>query len=69
QFTDDGALVWDLHGFRERHTVLVNGRPRPYFEVAARKYRLRLVNTSNERVFSLRLGEDEEFTHIGTDGG
>ncbi|WP_019358454.1 multicopper oxidase family protein [Streptomyces sp. AA1529] len=69
QFADDGALVWDLHGFRERHTVLVNGRPRPYFEVAARKYRLRLVNTSNERVFSLRLGEDEEFTHIGTDGG
>ncbi|MBO8188116.1 multicopper oxidase family protein [Streptomyces spirodelae] len=69
KFHDNGRLDWDLHGFDDRHTVLVNGRPRPYFEVAARKYRLRLVNTANERPFVLRLGDGEEFTHIGTDGG
>ncbi|MEU0396581.1 multicopper oxidase domain-containing protein [Streptomyces sp. NPDC006208] len=66
---DDGTLVYDLHGFQDRPTFLVNGSPRPYFEVAARKYRFRLLNTSNERAFVLRLGEGEEFTHIATDGG
>ncbi|MBO8192094.1 multicopper oxidase domain-containing protein [Streptomyces oryzae] len=69
KFQGDGRLDWDLHGFDERHTILVNGRPRPYFEVAARKYRLRLVNTANERPFLLQLGDGEEFTHIATDGG
>ncbi|MGI5351725.1 multicopper oxidase family protein [Streptomyces sp. CA-250714] len=71
EFEENGALVWDMHDFEGRHTVLVNGRPRPYFEVAARKYRLRLINTSNERLFLLQLGEGEgeEFTHIATDGG
>ncbi|WP_327327159.1 multicopper oxidase family protein [Streptomyces sp. NBC_01210] len=66
---DNGTLVYDLHGFQERPTFLVNGSPRPYFRVAARKYRFRLVNTSNERAFVLRLGEGDEFTHIATDGG
>ncbi|MEW2455996.1 multicopper oxidase family protein [Streptomyces albus] len=69
RFADDGTLVWDAHGFEDRHTVLVDGRPRPYFEVAARRYRLRLINTSNERLFELVLGDGEEFTHIGSDGG
>ncbi|WP_326691110.1 multicopper oxidase domain-containing protein [Streptomyces sp. NBC_01795] len=69
KFGENGALDWDLHDFEGRHTLLVNGSPRPYFEVAARKYRLRLVNTSNERLFLLQLGDGEEFTHIGTDGG
>ncbi|GAA2598366.1 multicopper oxidase family protein [Streptomyces axinellae] len=69
KFGADGTLEWDLHDFEGRHTLLVNGSPRPYFEVAARKYRLRLVNTSNERPFLLQLGDGEEFTHIGTDGG
>ncbi|MEV6399189.1 multicopper oxidase domain-containing protein [Streptomyces sp. NPDC051907] len=69
KLAEDGALVYDLNGFNDRPTFLVNGSPRPYFEVAARKYRLRLVNTSQERAFVLRLGEGDEFTHIATDGG
>ncbi|WP_267242494.1 multicopper oxidase family protein [Streptomyces sp. PR69] len=66
---NDGTFVWDPNGFNDRPVFLVNGVPTPYFEVAARKYRLRLVNTSNERAFVLRLGEGDEFTHIATDGG
>ncbi|MER5915145.1 multicopper oxidase domain-containing protein [Streptomyces sp. NPDC001982] len=69
KFADDGSLVYAMDGFRDRPTVLVNGRPSPYFEVAARKYRFRLTNTSNERAFLLQLGEGDEMTHIATDGG
>ncbi|MDJ1133962.1 multicopper oxidase family protein [Streptomyces iconiensis] len=69
KFAANGTLEWDVHDFEGRNTILVNGSPRPYFEVAARKYRLRLVNTANERPFLLQLGDGEEFTHIATDGG
>ncbi|MFF9410557.1 multicopper oxidase family protein [Streptomyces anandii] len=69
KFAADGSLVYDMEGFMDRPTVLVNGRPRPYFEVAARKYRIRLTNTSNERAFLLQLGEGDEMTHIASDGG
>ncbi|MBT2447868.1 multicopper oxidase family protein [Streptomyces sp. ISL-43] len=69
QFAEDGTLVYDPEGFMKRPTILVNGAPRPFFEVAARKYRFRLANTSNERAFLLQLGEGDEMTHIGSDGG
>ncbi|MER6121619.1 multicopper oxidase family protein [Streptomyces sp. NPDC001795] len=69
KFAADGSLVYAMDGFRDRPTVLVNGCPRPYFEVAARKYRIRLTNTSNERAFLLQLGEGDEMTHIASDGG
>nr|WP_237536691.1 multicopper oxidase domain-containing protein [Streptomyces sp. SID5785] len=69
KFDDDSALVYDMDGFMKRPTVLVNGSPRPYFEVDARKYRIRLTNTSNERAFQFQLGKSDEFTHIGSDGG
>jgi FtsP/CotA-like multicopper oxidase with cupredoxin domain len=51
-----------------RGTILVNGKPQPYFQVAARKYRLRLLNASNERIFHLDLGGGE-LIQIGSDGG
>lgn len=66
---DDGTLIYDAGGFSDRKTVLVNGQPRPYFRVAARKYRFRLVNVSNERSFQLRLSTGDEFIQIATDGG
>ncbi|MET9913775.1 multicopper oxidase domain-containing protein [Streptomyces sp. NPDC006476] len=69
KFAADGSLVYAMDGFRDRPTLLVNGTPRPYFEVAARKYRIRLTNTSNERAFLLQLGEGDEMTHIASDGG
>ncbi|WP_337192248.1 multicopper oxidase family protein [Streptomyces sp. HUCO-GS316] len=69
EFAADGSLVYDPKGIQRRSVYLVNGRPRPYFEVAARAYRLRLLNTSNDRFFRLRLHSGDELTLIGSDGG
>lgn len=65
----DGTLIYDMEGVDDRPVFLVNGSPRPYFQVAARKYRFRLTNTSNERGFLLQLGEGDEMVHIASDGG
>ncbi|WP_405997549.1 multicopper oxidase family protein [Streptomyces sp. NBC_00829] len=73
KFDENNALVYDMHRPEDRPTILVNARPRPYFEVAARKYRLRLVNTANERGFFLRLSDGTqagaELVQIAADGG
>lgn len=69
RFEDDGTLRYDPQGFMDRPTFLVNGSPRPYFAVAARKYRLRLMNTSNDRFFLLRLRDGTPMTQIASDGG
>ncbi len=67
QFDSSGnIIVFDDPA--KRTIVLANGVPQPYFEVAARRYRFRLINTANQRVFKLRLTGDS-FTHIGSDGG
>jgi FtsP/CotA-like multicopper oxidase with cupredoxin domain len=66
QFDDTGALV--VNDVAHRGTILANGKPQPYFPVAARKYRFRLLNGSTERLFRLDLG-GAEMTQIGTDGG
>jgi FtsP/CotA-like multicopper oxidase with cupredoxin domain len=52
----------------ERTTVLVNGRPAPYFPVAARRYRFRLLNASNEGTYTLSIDKGALW-QIGTDGG
>ena len=55
--------------------TLVNGTIWPYHPVAAKHYRLRLVNASNARTYCLKLVDDgdRDVTHlvkqIGTDGG
>ncbi|WP_207926968.1 multicopper oxidase family protein [Actinocrispum wychmicini] len=69
QFDPAGQLVFVLAGFAGRQTLLVNGRPQPYFEVAARKYRFRLLNCSNDRTFRLRLSDNRPFQLIGSDSG
>jgi spore coat protein A, manganese oxidase len=66
---DDGELLWGVFDSARRTTVLVNGVPQPNLQVRRRKYRLRLVNTSNDRMFSLRLANGAEFVQVGTDGG
>lgn len=50
-------------------TILVNGRPWPYAEVAGIRYRLRLLNASNARRYRLRLAPSGELVQIGSDGG
>jgi spore coat protein A len=61
-------------------TVLVNGRVWPFLEVEPRKYRFRILNASNARVYRMTLQESTDtgqllgrpgpvFHQIGSDGG
>ncbi len=83
QFNADGSLYYPQpltsqvikEGFLG-DTILVNGAIQPYFQVANRKYRFRLLNGSNARHYTLTLspssskyGSGVNFTQIGTDGG
>jgi len=49
--------------------ILVNGAPQPFLRVQRRKYRFRLLNASDARFYTLRLGSGDPFTVIATDGG
>ena len=48
---------------------LVNGRPSPFFEVANRKYRFRILNASNSRGYNLALSTGEPLVQIASDQG
>ena len=64
----DAAGALDFTPRIARPTILANGKPQPYFPVAARKYRFRLVNASNQRNLTLSL-PGAPIVKIGTDGG
>ncbi|HWQ12946.1 MAG TPA: multicopper oxidase domain-containing protein [Roseiflexaceae bacterium] len=49
--------------------VLVNGRPDATLDVATRAYRLRLLNGSNARTYTLGWGDGTPLTVIASDGG
>ena len=49
--------------------LLANGRHQPFFEVAARRYRVRLLNASNFSLYNLRLSNGAPLTQIGTESG
>ncbi|MDQ6764483.1 MAG: multicopper oxidase domain-containing protein, partial [Verrucomicrobiota bacterium] len=49
--------------------VLVNGVYEPYLDVADRKYRLRILNGANARIYILTLSNGDAFTQIGTESG
>ena len=70
-FNKDGSFRYvenvDL-GFRG-DTILVNGAVSPRMRVDRRKYRLRFLNASNARSYSLRLGRGRHMTQIAADGG
>jgi len=65
----DGQLLYVMGDFQNRTTLLANGVAYPRFEVAARTYRLRLLNSSNLRSLRLRLADGAEIVQIGSDGG
>lgn len=48
---------------------LVNGKIFPYLEVEPRKYRFRVLNASNGRLYRLSLADGGEIYQIGTDQG
>jgi len=70
-FASDGTLqypaMWMEHFFG--NAILVNGRVWPYLEVDRGKYRFRVVNGSNARVYRLALSDDSAFEVIATDTG
>ncbi|HTZ98523.1 MAG TPA: multicopper oxidase [Terriglobales bacterium] len=56
------------------NAILVNGKLFPYLEVEPRKYRFRLLNGSNARIFHLALTHEDSaenliFHQVGTDQG
>ena len=51
------------------NTVLVNGTPDAELSVAATRYRFRLLNGSNARIFRVAFGDNRAFDVIAGDGG
>lgn len=76
-FTDDGQLFMQTEtnpgGGIEPSVfydfVTVNGVPWPVLDVQPRKYRLRLVNGSDSRMYVLKLSNGKPFLVIGNDLG
>lgn len=66
---DKAQIVYEMDDYENRDTILVNGRPQPRLRVDARKYRFRLVNSSNLRMFWLSLSDGTDLTIVGADGG
>ena len=65
-FTADGELDYDHdahHGATGR-VMLVNGAPWPVLEVAARKYRFRILNASNATAMRLALSTHHPLIQI-----
>jgi spore coat protein A, manganese oxidase len=62
----NGDLVYPPPQFPS--TLLTNGVIAPRLEVAARKYRFRLLNTADERTFRLTLA-GATMVQVGSDGG
>lgn len=50
-------------------TILANAAPQPYFRVANRKVRLRLLNGSDARQYRLALSNGQPLVQIGSEGG
>ncbi len=73
-FNSDGSLNYPLTDntifagvFGD--TLLVNGAIQPYFEVARRKMRFRILNGSNARIYRLALSNNQPLLQIASDGG
>lgn len=49
--------------------LLVNGVIQPYFEVADVRYRLRILNASNTRSYTLALSDGRPLIHVATESG
>ena len=69
-FNPDGSFRLPNPGEFFGDVMLVNGRPRPFFEVERRPYRFRLLNASSlDCLLDLSLGSGGMFHVIGSDGG
>jgi FtsP/CotA-like multicopper oxidase with cupredoxin domain len=68
-FADDGSLIYDPmdHDGVIGDRFLANGVIQPRFTVQRRRYRFRILNGSNARVYGLRLSTGQPFLQIGAD--
>lgn len=70
QFDKDGTLFFDpadMNGF-VGDRIGVNGALQPFFKVARRKYRFRILATGPARWYGYRLSDGSNFTLVATDG-
>ncbi|HEX7625338.1 MAG TPA: multicopper oxidase domain-containing protein [Anaeromyxobacteraceae bacterium] len=68
-FNADGSLFYspfEHDGFLG-DVFVVNGKAQPFHVVQRRKYRLRILNGSNARIYMLRLSSGARFLQIGAD--
>lgn len=65
----DGSLFYDFfdHNGRLGDIFTVNGVAQPKLHVQRRKYRFRILDASNARIYQLRLSTGQPFLIIGTD--
>ncbi|MEZ5807931.1 MAG: multicopper oxidase domain-containing protein, partial [Zhengella sp.] len=74
RFDEQGRMIYDLsmmdvmHGFTG-DTMLVNGQPSPVAAVPRAVVRLRLVNGSNARIYSLFAEDGRPLHLVASDGG
>ncbi|HEX2057156.1 MAG TPA: multicopper oxidase family protein [Actinomycetota bacterium] len=70
KFRRNGSFKFkDSHDDVLGSVFLVNGRPAPFFEVANRRYRFRILNASNSRGYELALSTGEPLVQIASDQG
>jgi plastocyanin len=62
------TYVFDQNGV-QGDQIVVNGVIQPYFEVADRKYRLRILNASNFSDIDLELSNGQPMIQVGTESG
>ncbi len=73
-FNRDGSFFYGtsmpnvMMGMRG-NVLLVNGMVRPYFTARTNKIRLRLLNGSNARFYTIGFDDGRTFQQIGSDGG
>jgi FtsP/CotA-like multicopper oxidase with cupredoxin domain len=79
-FFTDGSLNFPSNGINPNDhpywtpeffgdTIVVNGQAWPNLSVERRAYRLRLLNGSNARFYTLKLSNKQSFTQVTSDGG
>jgi spore coat protein A len=76
-FHPDGSLAYTMTQRQGEDTPVVNGKAYPFLAVEPRRYRLRVLNASNERFWRLRFDVPRDvlpqptlpFWLIGTDSG
>ena len=71
--SEQNELIYELNGQEimrgwQGDTMLVNGTPDARFTVERTRYRFRLLNGSNARVFMVGFGDDRTFHLIANDG-